>query len=377
MPTPTKIIEDIRVDRSKVLMGLLGLLTVIACGVVLQAAKAVFLPLVMAWLLSYILGPVVEFLTRRRVPLGLSVAAAVLIVLATGYLGGVFLFGRVVAFAELFPTYHSKLLTITGELAERFDAPARYLYAIDWGEEVRVLLLKAPGSLLDFVVTLFMVIIFLLFMLLARPYFRYKVDRAFSASNAHKFTDLSTTIGTQISQYLGVQFLISAATGVLVWYALTLLGVHFAVTWGAFAFILNFIPTVGSILASIPPILLALVQFYPSWFEAVMTLIALLTIQVTMGNIITPKVMGDRLNLSPVVVLVSLVFWGWLWGVVGALLSIPIAAAVRIVCGNIGPLKPIAILMGSGRRYRDMSRAEQELGNSEPGPDGAPGTSRP
>jgi predicted PurR-regulated permease PerM len=103
---------------------------------------------------------------------------------------------------------------------------------------------------------------------------------------------------------------------------------------------------------SIPPIVLALVQFYPSIWPGVITLFTLLTIQLGMGNALAPKLMGDQLNLSPVVVLLSLLFWGWLWGIVGALLSIPIAAAIKIVCENIQTLHPISVMMGSGKTFQ-------------------------
>ena len=151
------------------------------------------------------------------------------------------------------------------------------------------------------------------------------------------------SISSQIGKYLALQFFISLATGLCVWLALIILGVDFPVTWGALAFFLNFIPTVGSIAASIPPILVALVQF-PSFWPAVFTLIVLLVIQMTIGNIISPKIMGDRLHLSPMVVLVSLVFWGWLWGL-WALCSVPIASAIKIVCENIEALRPISVMM--------------------------------
>ncbi|MDX1667769.1 MAG: AI-2E family transporter, partial [Saprospiraceae bacterium] len=119
----------------------------------------------------------------------------------------------------------------------------------------------------------------------------------------------------------------------------------------AMAFFLNFIPTIGSIIASLPPILLAFVQYPDDPWKGFATLGLIAAIQMSVGNVITPKVMGDRLNLSPVVVLISLIFWGWLWGPVGAILSIPIASALKIVCENIESLKPIGILMGSGRSY--------------------------
>ena len=123
---------------------------------------------------------------------------------------------------------------------------------------------------------------------------------------------------------------------------------------GVLAFVLNFIPTIGSIIASIPPILIALVQYAPhSYWQAVVTAIALLAIQMAIGNVISPRVMGNHLNLSPVAVLVSLLFWSWLWGPAGALLSVPVTAAIKIVCDNIAPLAPIGVLLGSGRAVRD------------------------
>ena len=157
-----------------------------------------------------------------------------------------------------------------------------------------------------------------------------------------------------MSRYLLLQFVISLATGLCVWVALWIIGVEFALTWGALAFVLNFIPTIGSIIASIPPVLIALVQYAPdSYWPAVATALVLLAIQMAIGNFIAPRVMGEHLNLSPVAVLVSLLFWSWLWGPAGALLSVPVTAAVKIVCDNIGPLAPVGVLLGSGRSLRD------------------------
>jgi predicted PurR-regulated permease PerM len=128
--------------------------------------------------------------------------------------------------------------------------------------------------------------------------------------------------------------------------------VDFAITWGVLAFILNFIPTIGSIISSFPPILLALVQFHPAVGHAVAVALGLLAIQMVMGNFLSPKLMGDNLNLSPVVVLLFLLFWGWLWGVVGALLSVPLASIIKITCENVPQLHMISTFMGSGKSYR-------------------------
>jgi predicted PurR-regulated permease PerM len=206
-------------------------------------------------------------------------------------------------------------------------------------------------SLISFTSKLMMVMVYLVFLLLGKPYFGYKLKKAFDSNRAEKLTAVLGSISSQTGQYLFLQLIISIATGLCVWGALTTIGVDFAVTWGVFAFLMNFIPIVGSMIATIPPILIALVQF-DSIGPAIATAGVLLAIQMIIGNGIAPKVMGDQLNLSPVVVLLSLVFWGWMWGIVGALLSTPIAAAIKIVCENIDSLRPISTLMGSGKSLR-------------------------
>jgi predicted PurR-regulated permease PerM len=212
--------------------------------------------------------------------------------------------------------------------------------------------MSLSGSVFAFVSELVLVVVFLFFILLGKPFFKYKILKSFSQEKANQLSEITFSITAQIRRYLSLQFLISFVTGVLVWLTLELVGVDFAITWGAVAFFLNFIPTVGSIVSSIPPILLALVQFYPSFWPGIITLIALLTIQLSIGNGIAPKVLGDQLNLSPVVILLSLLFWGWLWGGIGALLSVPVTAALKIVCENIESLHPISVMMGSGKIYR-------------------------
>jgi AI-2 transport protein TqsA len=234
-------------------------------------------------------------------------------------------------------------------LSARMNVSEGAFANINWAQEIGKRLVVVSGSVASFAGNLIMVLIFLVFMLLGKPYFKYKMAKAFPPDQASKLSGVTTSISKQIGQYLTVKVAISGTTGVLVWLVLTVLKVEFALTWGALAFFLNFIPSIGSILASVPPILLAMVQFYPSVWMPIVTAIVLLTVQMLMGNVIEPKIMGESLNLSPVVILLSLVFFGWMWGIVGALMSVPIVAAIKIVCENIEGLKPISVLMGSGK----------------------------
>ena len=141
---------------------------------------------------------------------------------------------------------------------------------------------------------------------------------------------------------------------------MTLFDVQLAAGWGVLTFLLNFIPTVGSIIATIPPVVMAIIQFSPGLFKPAMVLFSLAAIQITIGNIITPKVVGDRLGVSPVVILLSLLLWGMIWGIPGALLSTPIISIIKIVCENIPSLHSIAVLIGSGESVRKLPANNDE-----------------
>lgn len=343
---------DRNVGNFRVIIALVGIVSLVAVGFVLNFAQAVFIPLIMAWLLSYIFGPTVRFLARLKIPHSINVAVVLALFFGICFLSVLFVNQRVVAFTTAFPRYYARLVEIGQTVTKNLDLPADFWTSIDWGVTMRGYLINLSGSVVTILSKLVMVIVFLIFILLGAPYFEYKLQKAFAPCNAAKVKKILDTVSSQIGRYLSALTLISAVTGVIVWMALKTINVDFAVTWGVLAFILNFIPTVGSIVASIPPVLVAVVQFYPRFTPAIATALILLAIQMSIGNLITPKVMGDRLNLSPVVVLISLLFWGLIWGVVGALISVIIAAIIKIVCENIPSLNFISVMMGSGRDYK-------------------------
>ena len=334
---------------NRYLIPFLGIITLVVIGAVLNAAQVVILPLIIAWLLSYLFAPVVNFLARRRVPTGVSVLAVLLILVGFFYLVGFFVQTRVMEFISQYDVYANKLNQIAADTMTRFRIPKTYFEEFDWTGQIGQRLMVLSGSFLSIVSTMSMILIFLVFMLLGKPYSQRKIKAAFADERAAQITDVSNSIASQISRYLSIKIMISAVTAILVWAVLSIMQVDFPVTWAVFTFLLNFIPTVGSAIATVPPFLVALVQFYPGIWPAIILLVFLLVIQQTMGSFIEPKLMGDSLNLSPVVILLSLVFWGWLWGITGALLSVPIAAAIKIVCENIEALKPVSVMMGTGR----------------------------
>jgi len=348
MPEPQPLLRPRNLSASALSLGILAL---IAVGTVLKLAQSVVVPLLIAWLLSYLLAPVVTFLVRRlRFPSFLAVASVVVLLLLAAWGAGLVIQARLLEFARVFPEYQKQLAALTNTYGKLLDLPTAVLKEADWTAQLGPLVLRTSKFFLAFIANAILVLIFLVFMLLAKPYANDKL-RAALPDRADGLIALTNTISRQIGTYLGTLFVISLLTGLCVWGALAALGVEFSFTWGLLAFVLNFIPNIGSIVASIPPVLIALVQFAPALWPAVMTALTLLVLHQVAGNLIAPKLYGERLNLSPVVILLFLLFWGWLWGITGALLAVPIAAAIQITLAHIPALAPLAVLMGSGRRY--------------------------
>ena len=351
--------------RANLIVGLLSVLVLFVVGAVFKSAYNVVIPLMIAWLLSYICGPAVNYLVYRRVPLSAAVFLVLALLLFVLYSCGIFLSGRVSEVLNEWNAnnYTDQLYKIYTDVLQKLHVSEKYVASLDWNERLTRLITMLSASVASWMVTfvgrLLLVLIFLVFMLLGKPYFLFKVQHAFSPERGRTFTAITASISRQIGQYLMVKLAISATTALLVWSVLMLLKVDFALTWGALAFFLNFIPTVGSIIASIPPILVAIILHYPSPWIPFLATVFLLLIQMIMGNILEPKLMGDHLNLSPVVILLSLAVFGWMWGVLGALLSVPIAAAIKIFCENISPLRPISVMMGSGKQLMKSSVLEE------------------
>lgn len=154
-----------------------------------------------------------------------------------------------------------------------------------------------------------------------------------------------TKITREILQYLVIKTLVSAATGILVGVGTWAIGLDFPILWGLVAFVLNYIPTIGSILASIPAVLLAVIQFDGSLAPVAAVLMVYITVNVSLGNFIEPMLVGHRLGLSTLVVLLSLLFWGWVWGPFGMLLAVPMTMVAKIFFENTSDLRWVALLM--------------------------------
>jgi AI-2 transport protein TqsA len=191
------------------------------------------------------------------------------------------------------------------------------------------------------------VIVYVVFLLLEQTIFERKLHALLAdPGRAERVRRLLTRIARQIQGYLWVKSLSSLLTGTVSFSIMWAVGVDFAEFWALVIFLLNFIPIIGALLGVIFPSLLALVQF-ETIGPFLVTSTALATTQLMVGNFIEPRLMGRRLNLSPLVIILSLAFWGKIWGVVGMILCIPIMVILMIICGHFGPTRPIAIMLSS------------------------------
>jgi predicted PurR-regulated permease PerM len=150
-------------------------------------------------------------------------------------------------------------------------------------------------------------------------------------------------IVTEVNEYVVIKTYISLAMGAVAWLMLAILGVDFALLWGVVAFLLNFVPNIGALIASVPPVLLALLQFGVA--RAAIAMFGFVVMHMVIGNMVEPRWMGRRLGMSTLVVFLSLIFWGWLWGGVGMLLSVPLTMIIKILLENSDDWRWLAILM--------------------------------
>jgi predicted PurR-regulated permease PerM len=164
----------------------------------------------------------------------------------------------------------------------------------------------------------------------------------------------------QVTRYLSIKFFVSLATGICITLGLKIIGMDFPVVWGVISFILNFIPSIGSIAAVIGMSLFGLMQFWPLPGPIIGVIAVGTGTNMIIGNVLEPKIQGDNLGLSPFVILVSLLAWGWLWGFVGLILAVPMTVVVKILCENIPVLEPVSVILGSYKSALHKKQAEVE-----------------
>ena len=197
------------------------------------------------------------------------------------------------------------------------------------------------------------ILLYVLFLLLDQQYFHMKMKALFpKEDNRKKANHILHSISENIKTYISITTMASIATGILTYLICELFALDGAGLWGFVAFILNFIPTIGSIIAVITPFLFALVQL--DLTTALLLVPALALVQFTIGNILLPRLMGNKLNISQFVVILSLVLWGAMWGTIGMFLSVPLMVILMIIFSQFEATRPLAILISGNGKLIEM-----------------------
>ena len=333
-------------QHAKIGYALIVMASVVIILAGIKSAAVIIVPFLLALFLATILSPFYLWLKHKglgQVPSLIIIVLFLLLVISSM----ITLIGNSVQdFSQNIPMYELKL---RGDLRHMFEVMDK------WGIHVPkedILTMFHTNSVMHYIATTlrsfgslltnsFMIILTVTFMLMEISQFTKKL----SQTNIKGLTTV-TEVSDKIKHYILLKALTSAATGILITLFLKVMGIHYAVLWGLLAFLLNFIPNIGSIIAAIPAILMALVQF--NFTTALIVAGGYLAVNVMIGSILEPRILGKGLGLSTLIVFLSLIFWGWLLGPVGMLLSVPLTVMIKIALDTQPDTKWIATMLGSG-----------------------------
>lgn len=335
------------VDHSYVLLNLAALVIVLGA---IRITEPIISPLLIALFISAISSPAMFWLVRKNIPQGLALSIVIL---------GVFLIGGLIFnivgsslshFISELPIYQVKLTQLSQQFIPQL---AEFGVVVEPDEIHKVFDLgaimgfvgKTFSGVLNTLTNAFLIFLLVIFILIEFASFGEKLKRI--SQKPEQFMQSLEQFSEKLNRYITLKSLMSLLTAIPIMLVLSRMGINYPVLWGFLVFVLNFIPNVGSILAAIPVVLLALVQPEQGVYSALIVMMLFIVVNNVVGNIIEPRLMGKSLGLSSLVVFISLVFWGWLLGTVGMFLSIPLTMSIKIALDSHPKLGWISILLGN------------------------------
>lgn len=314
----------------------------------MRGASALVVPFLLSLFIAVIAAPPLVWMQQKGVPSALAITLLVAVLAVAAFLLVVVIGTSINAFSQRLPDYQERIQTETEELLRWLEGLGFEVHeeaireSFDPGMVTRLFgaLLNGLAVALSNVLIIFLTVFFILIEASGLP---AKVAIALRHSPGTR-QNLAKMMGN-VRRYMALKTAVSAVTGVLIAVWLAILGVDYALMWGLLAFMFNFVPNIGSFIAAIPAVILAFIQV--GLGTAVWTAVGFTAVNLSIGALIEPRVMGQGLGLSTLVVFISLVFWGWVLGPVGMLLSAPLTMIVKIMLESSEETRPIALLLGS------------------------------
>jgi AI-2 transport protein TqsA len=335
---------DHKTDASKILVTIAAFVVVVAG---MSAAKVILVPFLLAAFIAIITAPPLFWLQRKGLPAWLAIVIVIIGVLLIGFLVASLVGSSVKEFSKDLPVYEAKVREHTGVILawlsrHGVDVSGLALTKIfDPGAAMKLVavLLNSLGNVLA---NGFLILMTVIFMLLEASGLPAKLRIALSDPQ-NSLTRLDGFI-SNVKHYMAIKTLVSLGTGIFISIWLTILGVDYALLWGLLAFALNYVPNIGSIIAAAPAVLLAIIQL--GLIKAILAAVGYVFVNLVVGGVIEPRFMGRGLGLSTLVVFLSLLFWGWILGPVGMLLSVPLTITAKIALDSRDETRWIAVLLG-------------------------------
>ena len=332
-------------NKTAQVLVILASFVIIVAG--MKAAESIIVPFLLAVFISIVTSPPFFWLQKKGIPKGIALLFVILFFLLVISSIGVLIGASVTDFTTKLPFYEAKLQDQTQAIIawlteKRFIEPDFQLSKAFNPASV----LQVVGDTFNQVGNLFangfLILLTIVFIMLEISGLPLKLKKILSKPDVSisRFQE----IFQNINKYIAIKTWISLGTGLLVYILLLIIGVDYAILWAVLAFVLNFIPTIGSIIALIPPALLTIVQL--GFGEAGIVLVGYLIINTIMGNILEPRFMGKGLGLSTLVVFLSLIFWGWILGPIGMLLSVPLTITIKIALDSSDETRWLSVMLG-------------------------------
>lgn len=328
----------------------IGIIVLFVLGLFLRLARPILVPFAMALLFAFAVSPALDLLVRRKVPKTLALTLILLVAFTVLYLiGTVFYAGGKSLAAEL-PSYTDMVRSFLEEIDRVVPDPRLKVGLTEWIQNFNLgqagsVLLAALGPFLGFMSDLLLVFLSMIFILGGRGRLLRKITVAFPPAQAETVGRTAARIDREVQRYLAVKTLVNILIGLLVAAVLAVFGISFAVLFGVLAALLNYVPTLGAAVSVALPVLFATFLEGGLDLKVIVLLILLAAIHVALQRLVERRLMGKTVPLAPLLVLFSLFFGAWLWGIPGMILAVPALRAGRIVCENIEGLRPLGRMM--------------------------------
>lgn len=334
-----------------------GLLSFSIVLYLLEEWKEFIIPLVIAIGLWFFFNAVANRLERiqwkgRTMPLWLRYIITALFIGLLGYFATTLLKSNIVDLQDKLPAYQENFQNMGDKLLNLFGWDAFPVIPEDSFSSINfsAILGGVFDSLSSILGNTFLILIYFIFLLIEQRTFGKKLKLLFDKKYEGTLDKTINRINNSVESYILIKTLVSLLTGLLSFVVLKIVGVDFALFWAFLIFLLNFIPSIGSLIATVFPVVLAVVQF-DTLGPAIGVLIGISVIQLLIGNFLEPKLFGKSLKISSLAVLLSLTFWGILWGVTGMFLCVPITVILMIIANSFESTKPVAILLSDDGEF--------------------------